>query len=205
MRSPILLAVFSMSLAACGGGSFVVLPGEEDTGLVDAHLDSAETDTLFAATKDGAPETDAGKKCEPDLSYVDAAGNFTIALSVETTSTKPSPLLNQRPTCSALQPFWDLQMLGNGVVDLQIGGSGDNVEAKSNPTMPVNDGALHRIVLHREGSTLFFIIDGKDAGKSPFAAATGKLSPLKTGETDKEACPMEPFVGKISDVCLSRS
>lgn len=202
-----ILTAFLLALPSCGSaGDFTVT--EEETTSVDAMPgETSETDTLLAATKDAGPEVDGSDtkpSCVTDLSYLGPSDDFTIAFMLTTTASKPSPLLNQRPTCSALQPFWDLQMLASGALDLQIGGSGDNVEAKSTPTITVNDGIAHKIVIRRSGTMLSFTVDGKDAGKSSFSAATGKLPSLKTGETDKDACPMEPLAGKITETCLSR-
>lgn len=222
------IAVLSTVLlaAACGGAPFSSeLQGAPDAGMDDRGAitqepdagDAAEATTVEAAVEAGAPEAgavDAGPTCTctGDLSGV-GLGDFTVAFTLATTSQPASPgymaLLNQRSTCTAATPGWDVWMSPAGTVWVEVF-SGGNVFDNVQSAAVLNDGQEHRVVITRlqHGSLFQIEIDGKVSGYpgAPLEALTGKLAPLATGTdttcTANAGQPAYPLSGLLTKVCV---
>lgn len=162
----------------------------------------------------GATEADGGASCgcTGDLSNV-GDGDFAIAFTVDTTAWPTAPgymaILNQRSTCSASQPGWDVGMNANGTLSFQVFDGSSTYDNEQSAAV-INDGQEHHVVLSRvgAGATIRISVDGtpQTFPGLPVESLTGALAMLQTGTdtlcaTDG-ARPAEPFAGVLTKVCV---
>ena len=209
MRSPRWSLV--LLLAACGGG------GDDD-------VDAAAADATAAA--DGAPAdapvptpdaplADAGlpdgvpiacrpvASCTNDLSNI-GTGDFSIAFTINTASTSPSGVIEQRAICMH-SFFWGVRT-GAGGGHLGFEYDDNNAHYRSfTSTGTINDGVDHAVLACRVSGTDYLYIDGvlDTTGPNTVDYST-TLSPLTTGTSPCIAFGdgTVALVGTVDDVCV---
>ena len=145
--------------------------------------------------------------CVDDLSNIGLA-DFYVAFTITTNATVPMAILNQRSTCDATHPFWDVQTgtnLGiNGVVFIQVG-DGSNIFDDQSTQQTVTDNQPHRVVIARtnSGNTFTLTVDGQ--GTPQVGAATEPLTgTLPSLQTGTDVCTTyEPIAGQLTNVCIT--
>jgi laminin G domain protein len=177
-------------------------------------LDTADsgTDSGADGSSDAAQDAPACT-CVDDLSNV-GNGDFAIAFTIATTMQPVQPgygaLLNQRATCDATKPGWDVWLNHDGTVTVQVY-DGSNIFDNVSTTAIVNDGTQHRVIIDRRASgTKFDIsIDGtvEHFSNASVEWLTGVLANLDTGIepvcSGNMAEPSEPLTGLINKVCIA--
>jgi lysophospholipase L1-like esterase len=141
---------------------------------------------------------------DDEVSVADAAslnagtGPFTVGLWVRTTGTALQRVIGKRANCNVATAFWDLQLLGSGVVAGEIGDNTAGTYIGIVGTHVVNDGAWHYLTLMRNGASLQLYVDGAlDVGGTAAAAANvSNTSPVRMGNL----CGDGPFSGELDEV-----
>lgn len=229
------VASLVLVLAACGGAPFTGLSESVPISASDAASDSPSTSTSTpdspstsppdsaptSALPDGAGEAAPGGDggaalppcaCSGDLSDV-GLGDFTIALEIAIhgppTSPGYFPLANQRRTCDAQSPGWELSVVWSGELAMQVY-DGSNVFDNAQTSAKVDDGMAHRVVVRRLGGSVIEVdVDGEAqrfAGQPPedlsgqLAAMLTRVEPVCAGNT---AAPSEPTQGTVEGLCVA--
>lgn len=201
--------------AACGGSPFTSLPdpppnspSPPPSALPDGGGDAA------GRSGDGGAGSLPPCACLGDLSGV-GLGDFTIGFTVRTSMRFGEPgyaaLLNQRSSCDASHPGWDVLMRSDGTVGLQIYDGSNVFDDAKLEGAAVNDGAEHRVVLRRTGggSVVVMTVDGRGGALlgEPPEALSGTLAPLDTGQepicAGNMAAPALGLQGEIGSACVA--
>ena len=128
--------------------------------------------------------------------------NFSIRFRIKTAAAAPSAVLSQRSSCDATADFWDIQLQANGRLSVELGGAGSYASLASH--VPVNDGALHGIIVRRAAGVLRILVDGAPSGVALAPMSLGTLPPLRTASDNP--CPaVQALAGLVSDACLWRA
>jgi len=142
--------------------------------------------------------------CTGDLSNI-GTGDFRIAFTLTTQTTKREALLNQRSACT-VGMFWDLRLApSTGHIQYEIDDGPHDVQGEGN--VAANDGLAHQIVFSRTAGTLTLQVDSAtvmtSGGVAPLVSF-GSLPPLRQGT---DVCDnldgTQPLSGTITQVCVS--
>jgi hypothetical protein len=203
-----------------GGAPEAAIPAEDgggDAGKLghpEAQADSTRPEAGVPEAGgeggDAGPDAAPSCPCVSDLSGI-GLGDFTIAFTIQTNSTTPMAILNQRGSCGS-QPYWDVHTGTNGVFSASEGvvyievGDGSNIFDDVSTQKVVNDGQPHHVTIERtDGGTYFTLtVDGVGTaqGIAPLDPLTGTLPTLSTGT---DVCTSNgPIAGELTDVCIQR-
>jgi Concanavalin A-like lectin/glucanases superfamily len=191
-------------------GSLDTGSARNDGGAADASdanaIDSAARDAPAgdSAASDSGGNSDGGRigPCMNDLSNI-LAGDFTVAVQMNTTQSGPVAVLNQRSVCNS-SVFWDLQLQVGGAIQIETDAIANYDRIRG--SIVVADGKTHDIVVKRVSEQVTIYVDGKPdpSGQGASLSSFQALAAIAVG-TDVCDSPtgLQAFKGTLTDVCVS--
>jgi hypothetical protein len=165
---------------------------QSDTGG-DAAMDAAVHDSGL----DASP-------CINDLSNIGTA-DFQITLSMMSTQTGRTALVNQRRICN-FGDFWDVRFNAGALeIETDTNSQSNWLFFRTNGAK-VNDGRAHTVLIQRKAQTLTAYIDGIASGSGTSVASFGQLPPTAIGvdacdgNTDQTVALSG---GKVTNLCIT--
>ena len=178
--------------ASDDGGGVAAGPLSEDAmSVADGPLDQDSADSSSMAIPSPLPV--AG------LSNIGTA-DFHISLTVTTTQSARTALINQRAFCW-FGGFWDIRLV-NGALLIETCDSSVNYTTVSTQGPLVNDGRPHRVIVERVRKRLTVYIDGIASGGGLSNSAFGLLPPVSRHDPCERAGEYGPFVGSIANLSV---
>jgi hypothetical protein len=177
-----------------------------DTGATVGDTGSADTsavDTSVLLPDTSAPSSDAGS-CVQTLSNIGTA-DFHISFTLTTTAVgEPMSLVGQDTYCTEGME-WHVDLLQSDIyadTDDGLNAGANIVSVKSGQS--VNDGIPHHIIVARTGGQLWLQIDTSPAQTSVTDTTSfGVLPPLAIETSPACASGRQPFVGTLTDLCVT--
>jgi hypothetical protein len=205
------LGSVGIALAGCGGAAEVAGSAADAGPPPSATAPATPTPPAStgaaggSASPDAAPPDagppDAGA-CVDDLSNVGTA-DFTIAFKVKTTQTGLVTLVYQRATCDR-GLFWDVRLNPGGILGAEID-NGTSHYTVVFATTPIDDGAVHTVVVKRVSQIISVTIDGIREASGSALANLGTLPRL--GSVSGDPCERVDgttiLTGTLTDLCVS--
>jgi hypothetical protein len=208
------LAIATALTAGCGGAAHVTSDNNADAGAgpTTAPTGSATTPAPSSGSvvtgspsegpPDAAPDASRGAACIGDLTNIGTA-NFTISFKVQTTQTGLVTLVYQRLICKHSM-FWDVRLNPGGTVGVEID-DGHIHYTLLYATTPIDDGAVHSVVVARVAQVVSIVIDGRVEASASALANFITLSPL--GSVSGDPCETfdgtKPLTGTLTDLCVA--
>jgi hypothetical protein len=141
-----------------------------------------------------------GSTCKTDLSNIGTA-DFRIALTMTTTKSGLTALINQRSACGPGM-FWDVRV-SKGKILVETDDSASYATSTST-FMSISNGHAHAVLVRRTAGVITIFIDGAASGSLRSSSKLGQLPALKVGTDVCDGVVGEtPFVGTISNLCIT--
>jgi hypothetical protein len=194
--------------ASDDGGGVAADPHSEDAmSVADADSSSMAIGPGDANASEAAPSlvTQPGPPSQPSplpvagLSNIGTA-DFHISLTVTTTQSARTALINQRAFCW-FGGFWDIRLV-NGALLIETCDASVNYTTVSTQGPLVNDGRPHRVIVERVRKQLTVYIDGIASGGGLSNSAFGLLPPVSRHDPCEMAGQYGPFVGSIANLSV---